>query len=320
MITLEKYPIKKDRVEYLARIVPEVYLPLFHKALEQSFLTDPKNASPYASFSSAANVFALHCTVIEKDIKKAKQWFYISELALLRAYYQFEQGAMSLMGGFLPNGLRCPMSDAQHLYPVFASLTHPNPDCFDNRKAVEPFNFVQLTQFSLIQDWGGVRELCRKLRVEGWVAEAWCEKRVNFFEALCTDDTTIVEAALSRILSKESVKKSNFHHKDLPLGRFMCLPGMWYSKLAWIAGHHINIKHPMIISELLPNEPLDQYVCNYDFLIDPVLDKLSFQNYGDADAKKIEMSNGLLYKDRFDKKNKKNKKPKFMKIFSMFLK
>lgn len=298
MIELKKYPIKKDRLEYLAVRLDNT-LTQIEKDKTYPLMYTPINNGPQTGFAMWHEFLALHRLLIDKDIKAAKQCYYIAELSRLRAYAEFGKSAQSHMHGILPNGFRGLLSDAQHLQPVYAALRHPDELTIKPERYWVTYHLVRMHQAALQKDWVLVTSLIERIKDSPTAKENWVLERLGFYRALCEESTPAVEAALAQLLSKESVKFSNKAFKRLGVGKFMCLPGMWLSKLAWQCGHEIIIKHPMIISELLPVEPLEHYDNPYDFLIDPVLENKPIKLYGLEDSvEEVERYNQYLYREK----------------------
>lgn len=290
---------KEERLERLEAVVETGFRPSFERLLANPRVRDPINSAPFDILRRDAEALALYELIVKEDIKRAKHFFYIAELAKLREYSEYQKGAVGVMGEVLPSGFRVPLSGANHLYSTFASLRHPNEDLIRsdlrNRKALR----ARLQQEALIGNWAEVGLMCDQFESYKKDIVPFEYQCTAFYRSLCTGHTPEVEDALRDILDIRSVRKTNLHFGRTLPGLFMCLPGMWYAKLAWINGHQIEIKHPLVISELLPEEPLDSYDNPYDFLIDPILENKPLTMFGGATPlEEVETINRALYREK----------------------
>lgn len=290
--------MKSDDIKSFDKRVKEIYLPSIRRTLENYYsrLSRPISDNNHRHFSRNMAVIALHKCLLDKDLKASKQLFYISGLSQLRMYAEFCSGAKSTFVLNLPGALPSIFSDAVHLHPVWASLRHPAEETLAKDSDLISYRFFRLYQEGLLKNWAGIEEIAVLMRHEGMDSEEWVRQRLDFYDALCAQNSSQVESALQVLLDKKVVERDNAYFKDFALGKFMCSPTMWLAKLAWICGHEIEIDHPLIVSELLPCEPLDSYVNPYEFLIDPVLDNKPITVFGgDIPVEEVEKRNRFLY-------------------------
>jgi hypothetical protein len=309
MIKVSDYPINKDRLEKLDRMVNEVYRPNWERLIENEKLYEPINGAPIGQFISLTHIFALHSAAIQKDFKLSRKWFYLSDLGRIRRYAEYKKDASSTVFGYLPN-LWFFLSDANHLYTHFSQMRHLDEEYLETKASWISYQLFRLFQESLVKNWVAVRAITDKIDArEKYKNEIWLQERLRFYKALSNESSAAVESSLAQILSVKSTKKSNKAFKDSALGDFMCNPGMWYSKLAWICGHQIEIEHPLIVSELLTVQPLSNYDNPYSFLIDPVLEEASILSYGAShESYEVERHNQMVYQTKYNNSLKQKNK------------
>lgn len=247
-------------------------------------------------------VKALAELVFNQDIQQSKQYYYQASLAKIRMASEYHKGTRAFFSGQLHGAFDHIFSDAVHLYPVFCAIHYADEAEIVNSDAYAWFGYrmVQLFQASMMKDWSKVTMLIEKFdqeyRAKVPKETGKRERMIGFYQALCEQDTEAVEQALLKVLDPDSVKVDS-KYWDVLSGDYLCTPGMWFAKLAWICGHEIEIKHPMIISELLPVEPLARYENEYDFLFDPVLDNKPLKYFSDMESvEDVERYNQILYR------------------------
>lgn len=265
----------------------------------------PINDGYYRSGSVDFINAALFTLKVEKNVIKAKQYLYYSELCQVRRYLEFASGAEAQLGGLLPSFFRTPLSGSTHLYPFFAQMTRPK---IMDKKVSFLIQMVRLR--SNLQQAAMVKDLDR-LDVELTAFEEVCAKLpkkveepalIAFYRALLEQNADKVEEALMMLLEPKLFKKMQKEYYQSIPGRFMAWITMWCAKLAWINGYEIEIDHPFILSELLPDTDKPKTSIEdgrYPFLIDPVLEDYDFWHYGGSRSdEEVEQHNQAIYQTR----------------------
>ena len=65
------------------------------------------------------------------------------------------------------------------------------------------------------------------------------------------------------------VSPRRHHARNKPFAlrkEYISIPALTYTKLAWLKGFELDINHPLVPRALLPVQPLEKYVDEYDFL------------------------------------------------------
>lgn len=267
MINISNIEFVEVRDKKLSELSSGVYKESFETALKHPDLPDPKIGHVFDTFATNFSIFGLNALVSQQDITKSKHYFYLSALSRLRHALEYKDGAKSFYIRGISVSFEAIFCDATYLYPLFAKVEHPDLAGIEGKASWLSYVIGALYQQSLIQNWQAVGDLISQVESKGVLSKnKWFEEDLALYRALCENDSAKVEAALAKLLSASSVKMRNRDFKNTAMGKFMCSPGMWFAKLAWICGHEIEINHPLIISDLLPVRPLDSYDVPYDFL------------------------------------------------------
>jgi hypothetical protein len=99
---------------------------------------------------------------------------------------------------------------------------------------------------------------------------------VKFFRALYEKDISKCEAILKDLVSPKIHQKRN---DDPLLKKYISMPALGYSKLAWILGIEVEVSSKLIPRELLPVKPLEHYDTPYDFLKSEPSNNLEIKNF-----------------------------------------
>ncbi|MDH2436131.1 hypothetical protein QCD60_26730 [Pokkaliibacter sp. MBI-7] len=210
---------------------------------------------------------AIYEAKINHDIKRAKELYYLSALAIIKALEH--STATFVLGGTpcLPEFALPLVCDATTLYPLFAQLTEEKSLALAEQGSWA--SIMRCYQAALIKDWAEIERMIAILQKKfaKLKANANVVYYIEFFQALLNNNTDDVEASLRTLLTPPLVVKQNSEWpKRSHEGEYMCHFGMPFAKLAWILGHEIEIQHPLIVSELLPVRPLEHYHNPYPFL------------------------------------------------------
>ncbi|MDH2436137.1 hypothetical protein QCD60_26760 [Pokkaliibacter sp. MBI-7] len=210
---------------------------------------------------------AIYEAKINHDIKRAKELYYLSALAIIKALEH--STATFVLGGTpcLPDFALPLVCDATELYPLFAQLTEEKSLALAEQGSWA--SIMRCYQAALIKDWAEIERMIAILQKKfaKLKANANVVYYIEFFQALLNNNTDDVEASLRTLLTPPLVVKQNSEWpKRSHEGEYMCHFGMPFAKLAWILGHEIEIQHPLIVSELLPVRPLEHYHNPYPFL------------------------------------------------------
>ena len=267
----------------------------------------PINEFYYGSASRNFEDAALFAIKVDKDLTQARKYFYYSELCKVRQYLEFTKGATSIMDAALPNFFKTPLSGAKHLYPFFAKMRLPQASASKKAPSILIMRrfYATLQQAAMVKD---LNWLAKEL--EGFEIACANEPKVDnaaiidFYRALVDNNADGVEQALMAQLEPKSFKRRQREFASIP-GRFMAWLTMWCAKVAWINGHEVEIDHPFIISELLPDRtPVDDFQSEnkpFPFLIDPVLDGCDsclydFWHYGGEHSDEdVELHNKAIF-------------------------
>lgn len=87
---------------------------------------------------------------------------------------------------------------------------------------------------------------------------------IDFFKALRSKDKETCEFIIYQMIRPEYHQQRN---TDPLLKRYLSMPALGYTKLAWILGLKLEINSPLVPTELLPIQPLNLYLNPYDFFI-----------------------------------------------------
>lgn len=207
----------------------------------------------------ALNIFicryAMYSLFTKKDIKEAKQYFYLSGKLTIYDIVLNNKDLQKLEEevGFLL------LSDNQNLISKFSEVRQSSYD----EDIKEFLNFVPCTQAVLRDDWEHLKELNQysKYNIEnkrGWKSY---QADLMFFEAFLEKDTEKMTKAILLLATK--------YHKrryDMPLyNELISIPALTYAKLAYLKGYKLDIDHPLIPKELLPINPNEEY-WDFDFM------------------------------------------------------
>ena len=286
--------------ELVQRLGNHVAKPLRWKPINEFF---------YAGASTEFEDIALFSLKVEKDLVKAKQYLYYSELCKVRHYLEFAKGATSVMDAAMATFFKTPLSGSSHLYSFFAALRVPHQKSDTKSKVlIMRRHYATLQQAAMIKDrvW-----LAKEL--ESFENACKNEPSVDntnitgFYQAIVDNDADGVEKALMAQLDPKEIKKRSKNYGQTIPGRFMAWLTMWCAKVAWINGYEIEIDHPFIISELLPDtqpSPTTTIESNpYPFLIDPVLENFDFWHYGGEQSdEEVQAHNQAIFQTRIPAK------------------
>ncbi|WP_412053230.1 hypothetical protein [Pokkaliibacter plantistimulans] len=210
---------------------------------------------------------AIYEKKINNDIKRAKELYYLAALAIIKAL-ENSTGTFVLGGTpSLPDFALPLCSDATILYPLFAQLTEEKSSAVAEQGSWA--SIMRCYQAALIRDWAEIERMIAILHKKFAKLKANAEVVyfIEFFQALLSNNTEAVEASLRTLLTPPLVIKQNSEWRKMSReGEYMCHFGMPFAKLAWILGHEVEIHHPLIVSELLPVRPLENYHNPYPFL------------------------------------------------------
>lgn len=284
----------KTRVEHFKHIYTSAYHSTFDQFNSNVRLWLPIASSTHSSLPGEFNYKALYSIVVENDVQTARHCYYLAELAMLRSYFQYAESARTVMTSPLTGGFMAPLSNAIHLRPILTGFQIKPPK---DRNKFLAYLQTRLQQCALAMDLENLEKVLSDF-------DAIIEKqhpdfilRSRFYHALCAGSTAKVECALGDLLDPKVVKRTNFHHKQIGIGEFLGLPAMWLAKLAWINGHNIEIDHPLVVAELLDEQPLQNFDNPYGFLVDPVLNDKDFQFYGGAESEEeVQKHNQAIYR------------------------
>jgi len=153
------------------------------------------------------------------------------------------------------------LSDNIGLIMRYADLTHSNYEMLINKGWSSAYN--RAIQSILKDDILELERVLQILKVKS-VKKYKCELDVLFFEALVNKDKSKCEEILQQMVTP---KEHNRRNKDeIGYKEFISFPATTLAKLAWIKGINVQVDTNLIPLALLPLEPNEKYIDEYDFM------------------------------------------------------
>lgn len=135
----------------------------------------------------------------------------------------------------------------------------------DDLKKGEPQYIIQRI---LCDDYDEAHKLLGRFR-EYYEPSPFNEVDATVLEAILTNKRDDLLKNLNFLLES---KNHNARNRIYPIRRdIFSFPAVGFLKLAWIKGMEIEINHPLIPMDLMPNEPISNYKPQFSFIKDIVL-------------------------------------------------
>lgn len=194
---------------------------------------------------------------VEKDIQKAKQYFYLYG----KVYeYMCNTRKVDISPGMAQDATYTLLSDSKELIQSFTTWRYNDYDKFI--KKGESKHIIQLIAakedekaFELIEVFFAKHKKYPFKEIDG-----------NILKAILKKDKSKIEELLNILLLPKNHKRRN---NIYPLRRdILSFPALGFAKLAWLRGIEVEINHPLVPKELLPIKPNEKYENTYEFLIE----------------------------------------------------
>lgn len=199
---------------------------------------------------------ALHSFFIEKDLIKAKQYFYLYGKVKEYICKTYEE---AIRPGMAQDVTYSMLSDSNELIESFTEWTYQGYESMIKKG-------VQKRILQLI--------LAKKEKEAHDLLEVFFEKHKKYryketdgliLKALITKDKELLEEQLNFLLLPK-----NHRIRSRPwvaTKELISIQVLGHAKLAYIRGMELDIDHPLLPKELLPIKPNEEYEKTYDFLL-----------------------------------------------------
>lgn len=200
--------------------------------------------------------FALGAIFLEKDIKKAKIYFY--QCGRIDEYLINKYDSRLLNSG-MANISYALLSDDLGLIKRYSILSDSK---FEWMVKHGHSTLMYAVQQVIKEDWDKVQDCLEIMAIKNQTLNKVLLPDRKFLEGFLSKDKQKMEAALYLLLKDH--KKRNKH---MGIAQdYISIPALGYAKLAWLKGIEVDIDHPLVPKELLPYQPLEKYEDRYDFL------------------------------------------------------
>ncbi len=207
----------------------------------------------YESFSLEA-FFGL------KNIKLAKQHFYTCGMLDVYLIDTFDADILDWGLNHFSYAL---LSDNLNLINGYADLKHSNFEKNINRGASTA---TYVLQCLIKDDWAEYERAMAIMKTKTLKKYPVMQWDIDFFEGMAERNKTKIEAVLAGFVTPKVHKQRNRLH--ILLNEFISHPALGYAKLAWLKGIEVEVNSPLVPKELLPVQPLSNYINEYKFLDD----------------------------------------------------
>lgn len=218
---------------------------------------------------------ALKACFIDNDVSSSKQHFYICGRVDIYANLKRNEnipewveydfyGAIAKRMNLRTNLMAAVLSDHPAMLAQYGYLSYP-----DYQKEFKAGEITVLTEGAksiMRKDWAGLQRVVEyidtknRLKTQPWKAQI---PDRDFFEGMLEKNQPKIEVALAELLTPKRVKQRDDFETERELFARM---GVLYAKLAYLNGYELNIRHPLLMQDLLPIKPLEKYDDVYDFL------------------------------------------------------
>ena len=225
------------------------------KLLEKcNTLGNLNDIASYSSSISSKNLFKfLYFFFKEKDIQKSKQSLFLSAKS-----YEFSYKYYKKSNPIIQRAFYLLLSDSKELIDSFKNWEFNNHDYWTEQGAS-----VIIIQEILKDNYERALELLDSFD-NVHKSYPLKEKDSAILRAIVNKNKKEVEELLEFFLLPKNHKKVN---DTLMLStQLFSLHATGFAKLAWLKGIEVNVTHKLLPKELLPIQPNENYILEYDFL------------------------------------------------------
>ncbi|MET3980205.1 hypothetical protein ABIB62_002454 [Mucilaginibacter sp. UYP25] len=205
------------------------------------------------SLEGTNQINALYHIYIEQDYNKAKSSFY---KAACIAEYMSTTYDWRVMDNGMFQICYAMFSDNKTLIDRYSKLKNKI-----NNDTTMPYQYSNCIQNILAEDWDkldwNIHCMNRFVKMKKFELYAGIIDILNGFKQ---KNEALIRKGLEDFTA--TAKKRN---KDDIISKFFSIDTAGFCKLAWIKGHEIDLKSPLVPQELMPINPLEHYP-EYDFL------------------------------------------------------
>lgn len=268
---LEFFPSEKTEKQ-LAHVAERRDFDISSGMLDQCLRNIANNSGNFGgclrALMSHSEASALAAWFEAGDILSFKQWAYVRaklEYILMQPPLGEEVGEVAFEYRAI-NGLYYLLSGHSGLLEWYSGID--SEFSIARKNNAKTFDYWT-TQFfiALRGDWDVLRERCERVIANPPTSAR--EKRFlidhQFYLALANGDSAGMEAVIKELVSPKLISKRTPLESGFS-ANLICTPAIIYSKLAWRAGHNIDVQSPYVPSEWLPAAPLAKYTEAFDFM------------------------------------------------------
>lgn len=258
MKTLQQLKIEFERSEgYLKKFESKDYI--FKNSLRQ--------------IQQSYQTIAWYNCLVHKNVENTKHALFNSGMTILKADQLFSDRTSELLSKprialseiTLSDSVEVikRLSDLDFLYPV----DHNKMELFSDVQKGETQIYTALIIKAAIGDTSGLEELLNILQnnPKAQKKNEWFKDEIPFFEGIIKKDKDKIFNTISHLCSPKQHKITNSYngiYKEL-----VSFPAIGYAKIAWLNKIEVEFENPLIVNELLPIQPIKEYIDEIELLI-----------------------------------------------------
>jgi len=236
--------------------------------IEAGIKKNSVNGYLYESLSLGSVRKGFSSFLVEKNIEKLKQWFYVS--SLLRSESCKYSGGWNI---WTPHAFIFPLlTDNIDLIEIYSTLATVN-DNDSHKSLLEAINYPKEGRFNVLRfqavlrkDWNAVDQMKKIFHEKVKNPKNFELWEIDFYVALQNKDVNSAQQIIYEYLHPKVHKYLNQHLVEEFSGEIWSHHPVMFTKLAWMNGLEIEIDNPLVPMELMPVKKLDHYDYYYDFL------------------------------------------------------
>ncbi len=203
------------------------------------------------SLTNVNKFFAFYSMFVEKDFKKAKQFFYNAALISLYSIKKYDTPFYTNLYSIC----YALLSDNEFIINEFSKLKKENNSIILGRLIIVNIQNILKNEYEL-KSQELLVDLLNK-RPQGF------KGLDNFFQGLRNGNNILVKKSIEQLISNHGKRGEPELYKD-----YFSFEISAFTKLAWRQGIEVEVNSPLVPKEILPIDPLDNYEIPYDFLKD----------------------------------------------------
>lgn len=259
MKTLQQLKIEFERSEdYLMKFESKDYI--FKNSLRQ--------------IQQSYQSIAWYNCFINKNVEKTKHALFNSGMTIIKADHLFRDRTSELLSKprialseiALSDSVELikRLSDLDFLYPVDLNKMELFSDLVQKG---ETQIYTALIIKAAIGDTSGLEELLNIVQYNPKAKKKneWFTDELPFFEGIIKKDKDKIFNTISHLCSPKQHKITNSYngiYKEL-----ISFPAIGYAKIAWLNKIEVEFENPLIVNELLPIQPIKEYIDEIELLI-----------------------------------------------------